>query len=93
MFKDRAIAGLPGGVPQIAELAERGRKSYARFLKSLDVELGSRQFVAGDAFSIADITAFITLDFSKRGDLEVPAEATNVLRWQSEVAARPSAKA
>ncbi|MEM7750690.1 MAG: glutathione S-transferase family protein [Pseudomonadota bacterium] len=93
MFKDRAIAGMPSGVPQLPGLVERGRASYARFLDRLDPELGSRQFLAGDNFSIADITAFIALDFAKRGELEVPASASNVLRWQNEIAARPSASA
>ena len=50
-------------------------------------------FIAGDQFSIADITAFITLDFAKRGELEVPSIAANILRWQAEIAARPSASA
>ncbi|MEM6496952.1 MAG: glutathione S-transferase family protein [Pseudomonadota bacterium] len=93
MFKDRAIAGLPSGVPQLPGLVERGRASYARFLDRLDPELGNRQFLAGDNFSIADITAFIALDFAKRGELEVPADASNIQRWQSEIAARPSASA
>ncbi len=93
MFKDRAIAGLPSGVPQLPGLVERGRASYARFMDSLDPELGKTQFIAGDTFSVADITAFIAMDFAKRGDLEVPATASNILRWQSEIAARPSASA
>ena len=93
MFKDRAIAGMPSGVPQLPGLVERGRASYARVLDRLDPELSSRQFLAGDNFSIADITAFIALDFAKRGELEVPAGASNVLRWQNEIAARPSASA
>lgn len=93
MFEDRAIAGIPSGVPQIAALAERGRASFARFLGRLDERLGESQFIAGDQLSIADQTAFITIDFAKRGELEVPASSTNILRWQGEMAARPSASA
>lgn len=93
LFKDRGIAGMPSGVPQIAALAERGRVSFARFLGRLDERLGESHFIAGDQLSIADQTAFITIDFAKRGELEVPATATNILRWQSEMAARPSASA
>lgn len=93
MFKDRAIAGLQSGVPQLPGLVERGRASYARFMDRLDPELGNRPFIAGDKFSVADITAFIAMDFAKRGELEVPAGATNILRWQSEIASRPSASA
>ncbi len=93
MFKDRAIAGVPNGVPQIPALVERGRNSFARFVGRLDEQLAENKFIAGDNLSIADQTAFITLDFAKRGELEVPATATNVLRWQAEMAARPSASA
>ena len=93
MFEDRAIAGIPNGVPQIAALAERGRASFARFLGRLDERLGESHFIAGDQLSIADQTAFITIDFAKRGDLDVPETAKNLLRWQSEMAARPSASA
>jgi glutathione S-transferase len=93
MFKDRGIAGMPIGVPQIPALVERGRASYHRFLERVDPELATRRFLAGDAFSIADITAFIAMDFAKRGELEVPSSCPNVLRWQADVAARPSASA
>lgn len=93
MFKDRAIAGVPNGVPQIPALVERGRKSFARFVARLDQRLAASKFIAGDQLSIADQTAFIAFDFAKRGDLEVPSDASNVLRWQGEMAARPSASA
>ena len=93
MFKDRGLPGMPGGVPQIPALAERGRATFARFIERTDQHLAGNQFLAGDAFSIADITAYIAIDFAKRGELEVPAACTNMLRWQSEIAARPSASA
>lgn len=93
MFKDRAIAGIPNGVPQIAALAERGRATFARFIDRLDEQLADSQFIAGGRVSIADQSAFIAFDFAKRGELEVPADANNILRWQSEMAARPSASA
>lgn len=93
MFKDRAIPGLPSGVPQIPSLVERGRASYNRFIERLDAQLSGNPFIAGDRISITDQTAFIALDFAKRGELEVPANAANILRWQGEMAARPSAAA
>ena len=93
MFKDRAIPGIPSGVPQIEALAERGKASFARFLGRLDERLGESHFIAGDQLSIADQTAFITIDFAKRGELAVPETATHILRWQGEMAARPSASA
>lgn len=93
MFADRGLAGLPGGVPQIPALAERGRASFGRFLERLDNRLGNSRFLAGDAFTIADITAFIAIDTAKRVEMGVPAFCANVQRWLDEVGGRPSAAA
>jgi len=93
MFEDRATAGVESGVPQIPELAERGRKAMDRFSHMLDEQLANNPFVAGQNFSIADITGYITYEFAKRGDITIPADCTNVRRWFDEIAARPSASA
>lgn len=93
MFEDRGLPGLPGGVPQIPALAERGKQSMARFFEKLDKQLAENRYVAGDSFSIADITAFIAIDFAKRIEIEIPASCPNVARWFEEIANRPSAAA
>jgi glutathione S-transferase len=36
MFEDRALSGVPGGVPQIPALAERGKATFGRFLTRID---------------------------------------------------------
>jgi glutathione S-transferase len=59
----------------------------------LDGELAKREFIAGDRFSIADITAMVTVDFMKPARLAMPEGAANVKRWHAAVSARPSAKA
>jgi len=92
-FEDRGLPGVPGGVPQIAELVERGRNSMGRFFALFDDRLGAAKFIAGDAFSVADITTFVTIRFVARVDVEPPAECTNVVRWLKEVESRPSAAA
>ncbi len=93
LFEDRAEAGLPGGVPQIPALAERGKQNFARFLENIDQRLADSKFLAGDAFTIADITAFIAVSFASRVDLSIPDTCGHVARWHGEVAARPSAAA
>ncbi|MDP6567623.1 MAG: glutathione S-transferase family protein [Alphaproteobacteria bacterium] len=93
MFEDRAIAGIPSGVPQLPALAERGRGGYGIFLERLDERLGESRFIAGDGFTIADITAFVAIDTALRVEMGVPEARANVRRWQAEVAARPSASA
>lgn len=94
MFEDRGISGVPGGVPQIPALVDRGKQTLGRFFGLLDRQLADNQFIAGRAFTIADITAFVTIEFAKRIDVEIPDRgADNVLRWHTEIAGRPSAAA
>jgi glutathione S-transferase len=94
MFEDRGLSGVPGGVPQIPALVDRGKQTLGRFFGLLDRQLADNAFVAGEAFTIADITAFVTIEFAKRVDVEIPGSgADNVLHWQAEIASRPSASA
>ncbi|WP_018719532.1 glutathione S-transferase family protein [Arhodomonas aquaeolei] len=92
-FRDHALPG-PHPVPQIEALVERGTQRYRNFLADLDARLAERPFVAGDAFSIADITALVTVDFAARA-LEIPPDDTlpHVRQWHERVSARPSASA
>jgi glutathione S-transferase len=93
-FKERGLGGNVGTVTAIPELAERGKSSLARFYAQLDVWLGDNGFVAGDAFSIADITALCTVDFaSTAARTPVPEECKNIARWHGEMSTRASAKA
>lgn len=80
-------------VPQVPAWAEANRPRIAEFLHMLDAELKNRPFVAGDRFSVADITTLCAIDFMRPIRTPVPEECTNVKRWHAEVSARPSAKA
>ena len=94
MFEDRGLSGVPGGVPQIPALVERGRQTLGRFFALLNDQLADNAFVAGAGFTIADITAFVTIEFAKRAEVELPASgAEHVVRWHGEIASRPSAAA
>ena len=89
----RAIAG-PHGYDQIPALVDRGRRRVADFHADLDALLADRPFVAGPAFSVADITARATLDFAA-GALSMPApdQAKSIARWYAAISARPSTDA
>lgn len=89
-YKNNALTGKHQHA-QIPELVERGRARASHFMQWLDGQLDQRQFVAGDHFSVADITAFITIDFARWIKLEAPAEYVNLHRWFDEVSKRPSA--
>ena len=80
-------------VPQIPEWGEANKPKAIEFLRLLDRELADREFAAGDDYSVADITGMIAIDFMKPARITVPAECTNVLRWYSALASRPSAAA
>lgn len=80
-------------VPQIAAWGEANRPRVLDMLEFLDSELGTRQFIAGDAYTIADITAMVATDFMKPAKIERPESLTNLARWYDEVKARPSASA
>jgi glutathione S-transferase len=80
-------------VPQIPAFAEANKPRVTWFLELLDRELANREYIAGDHFSVADITAMVAVDFMKPARLAVPEDAANVKRWHAAVSARPSAKA
>ena len=80
-------------VPQVAEWGEANKPKALEFLVLLDAELALREFVAGDEFSIADITGLVAIDFMKPARITIPDELANVIRWHRALAARPSASA
>ena len=93
-FASRGLGGNVGEVSAIDALAERGKASLERFYARLDAELANQAFVAGDSFSIADITALCTIDFAgAAARVPIPDECPNVKRWHEAVSARPSAQA
>jgi len=89
-LKNRAITG-PEPHAQIPELAERGRKRAEQFFHRLDGQLANSPFVAGDRYSIADISALVVTDFAARVKISLPHDAENLRRWYESVSGRPSA--
>ncbi|MFZ5609730.1 MAG: glutathione S-transferase family protein [Pseudomonadota bacterium] len=92
-FKDRAVPGVIGKLPQSSELAARGRVLTERFFADLDQRLAQSEFVAGPRFTIADITAYVTCAFARWVELKPAENHVHTQRWYEAVAARPSAKA
>ncbi len=92
-FKERGLPGLPPEFPAIPALAERGRHQYDYFLKQLDKRLGESDYIAGDSYSIADITGLVAVDFAARAEMTVPETHLNIHRWYGRVSTRASANA
>ena len=68
------------------------RSSSGRALKVLhflDHELASRPFIAGEAFTIADITGLAAVDLTPFARIDIPTELTNLARWREEVSSAP----
>ncbi|MEM6464227.1 MAG: glutathione S-transferase [Pseudomonadota bacterium] len=80
-------------IPQIAEFGEANRPKAQKSMEFLDNELGPRQFIAGDNYTIADITAMMAMDMLKPARIDRPLHLVNLMRWYEDVASRPSASA
>ena len=89
-LKNRAIAG-PHEYEQIPALAERSRTRVTNFYADFDARLADVAFVAGDDFSVADITAVVTVDFATKGaGLPMGDEYAALKRWYDSVSTRAS---
>ncbi len=86
-LKDRALTG-PVSYAQIPELAERGKARLAQFYERLDAQLAENEYVAGSHYSMADITARVSLDFANMIKVTVPESVVHVHRWYGAIADR-----
>jgi glutathione S-transferase len=86
-------AFFKGRIPQVPEYGAVCKEAAAKQLTWLDGELANRRFIAGDRYTIADITALVGIDFGKVTDIRIAPEQKNLSRWYQEVSTRPSAKA
>ncbi|HTJ88841.1 MAG TPA: glutathione S-transferase [Acidocella sp.] len=88
----------PGLGPKIEiyqnkEWGERQRERAIEGARYLDGVLAKQPYLAGDFFSMADITAFAGLNVFDFLGVEVPADLTHLKAWRARIAERPSVKA
>jgi len=86
---NRALAG-PVDYAQIPELAQRGLARVQQFFATLNGLLEEREFIAGDRFSVADITAVVAVDFARVVKLKPGEQHPHLQRWRLAMAQRPS---
>ena len=80
--------------PQFPEFGRSQGEKVREVARWLEEELATRPFVAGERFTIADITAFCAIEFA-RGLMKfrpVAEGLDNLQAWRDRIAARPSAK-
>ncbi len=82
-----------GRITQVPDYGEVCRATALERLAWLDQVLGEREFVAGERYSIADITLLVGIDFGRVVRLRIPPEHKNLTRWHEAVSSRPSAQA
>jgi glutathione S-transferase len=92
-FVDRGLPGSLEPVPQITAVIERGRGRVERFCRKFDDQLKENRFVAGERFTVADITTLCSIDFAKAVGVRFPDKCSSLMRWHDEASARPAARA
>lgn len=85
----------PGLGPDIEgyQCAEWGKHQLTRALDAMryfDQVLEAQPYLAGDAFSVADITAFAGLIFADIANVKIPDDCSNLKSWRARVEQRPS---
>jgi glutathione S-transferase len=86
-------AFFKGRIPQVAEYGEVCREAAGKRLAWLDGVLSDRPFIAGERFTVADITALCGIDFGRVCNIRIGEDQKNLRRWHDSVSSRPSAKA
>jgi glutathione S-transferase len=82
-----------GRITQVPEYGAVLKENAFKRLEWIDGELADRPFVAGDRFTIADITLLIAIDFGRVSQIGIQPDQKNLSRWYDAVSTRPSAKA
>ena len=85
MFKERMTC-MPDAADDFKKLAQEG-------LAKIDGLIEGRPWIAGDRFTLADITLFSLLDFFQNVGQPLDAEKKNIAAWFQRVSERPSAAA
>jgi glutathione S-transferase len=75
---------------QNAPWGEKNRERAVATMHYLDDVLGRQPYLAGERFSVADITAFAGLIFADIGKIATPSSLKNLEAWRARVAKRPS---
>ena len=83
-------AALPG---RNAEWGEANRPRVEAAFRYFDQSLAGREFLAANAYTIADILLLTTMDFARFVGCGAPADCTALAAWHQRVTARPSAAA
>ena len=83
-----------GRIRQCPEFGEIMRELTSTRFDFFENELSQRPYLAGQRFTVADITALCAIDFGKVAQIRIdPAAHPHLASWHQRVTERPSAKA
>jgi glutathione S-transferase len=85
-----ATSGLGFEAYQIKEWGEKQKEQAISTLNHLDRVLTTQQYIAGDHFTVADITTLAGLAFGEFCQITIPETATHLQAWQERMKQRPS---
>ena len=85
----------PGLGPRIEdyqnrEWGEKNRERAVASMRYLDQVLAAQPFLAGDRFTMVDITAFAGLAYAAFAQIEIPAGLDRLASWRERIASRAS---
>jgi glutathione S-transferase len=79
--------------PQLPAWGEANKDKARAALVKLDGYLADSRYLAGDTFTMADITTLVMVDFMRPARIPRPDGLDNLTRWHADVSTRPSAAA
>jgi glutathione S-transferase len=91
-FRDRVFPGTVD-YPQMPQLIDRGRQRALQFFDLIDGRLGESPYLAGEHFSLADISLLAIADFAGWVEINPLQERDSLARWYEKVSSRASAAA
>ena len=91
-FRGHALPG-PAPIEQIPALVERGQIRVNQFFDRIEQQLQNNAYLAGENYSLADITLVATTEFSDWVETHAYDTRPALQRWYTEATARPASSA
>lgn len=92
LYAGRVLPGTRNDLAQLPEIVQRGKDALAILFDRLDTRLADSPFLAGERFSVADVTGWFTVQVASRIGVPIPDACPSVGRWHRELADRPSVR-
>ena len=90
MFAGRVVPGTRTDLPQLPAMVTRGKEMMEIFLGRVEPHMTKNEFVAGPAFTVADITGYFTVRMTGALEMDIATAYPAVTAWLAKVSARPA---